>query len=133
MLNIGRRRRREHPDILYKEKKRGKITSISVANFRSNWPTRGALRNLRLRMRTPFGTPMLVTFGHRLPWYILYYYTSKKKNKMLPGACISLTWIKAAFNNNATALWRPSWWESASAGDNFGRGPCNDYSLKVWF
>jgi hypothetical protein len=46
---------------------------------------------------------------------------------------LSLTWIKAAFNNNATALWRPSWWESATAGHNFGRGPSNDYSIKVWF
>jgi hypothetical protein len=34
-----------------------------------------------------------------------------------------LTWIKAAFNNNATALWWSSWWESATAGHNFGRGP----------
>jgi hypothetical protein len=41
--------------------------------------------------------------------------------------------FKAAFNNNATALWRPSWWESATAGHNFGRGPFNDYSIKVWF
>jgi hypothetical protein len=44
-----------------------------------------------------------------------------------------LTWIKAAFNNNATALWQPSWWEGATAGHNFGRGPSNDYSIKVWF
>jgi hypothetical protein len=35
-------------------------------------------------------------------------------------------------NNNATALWRPSWWESVTAGHNFGRGPSNDYSIKVW-
>ena len=41
--------------------------------------------------------------------------------------------IKAAFNNNATALWRPSWWESATAGHNFGRGLSNDYSIKVWY
>jgi hypothetical protein len=41
---------------------------------------------------------------------------------------LSLT--KAAFNNNATALWWPSWWESATAGHNFGRGPSNDYSIK---
>jgi hypothetical protein len=46
---------------------------------------------------------------------------------------VSLTWIKAAFNNNATALWRPSWWDSATAGHNFGRGPSNEYSIKVWF
>jgi hypothetical protein len=39
----------------------------------------------------------------------------------------SLTWIKAAFNNNATALWRPSWWESTTAGHNFGKGPSNDF------
>ena len=45
----------------------------------------------------------------------------------------SLTWIKAAFNNNTTALWRPSWWESATAGHNFASGPSNDYSIKVWF
>jgi hypothetical protein len=45
----------------------------------------------------------------------------------------SLTWIKAAFNNNATALWWPSWWESATAGHHFGRGPSNDYSIKFWF
>jgi hypothetical protein len=44
-----------------------------------------------------------------------------------------LTWIKAAFNNNATALWLPSWQESATAWHNFGRGPSNDYSIKVWF
>jgi hypothetical protein len=37
----------------------------------------------------------------------------------------TLTWIKAAFNNNETALWRPSWWESATAGHNFGKGPSN--------
>ena len=43
------------------------------------------------------------------------------------------SWIKAAFNNNATALWWPSWWESVTAGHNFGRGPSNDYSIKVWF
>jgi hypothetical protein len=36
------------------------------------------------------------------------------------------TWIKAAFNSNATALWRPSWWESTTAGHNFGKGPSND-------
>jgi hypothetical protein len=41
--------------------------------------------------------------------------------------------IKAAFNNNTTALWWPSWRESATAGNNFGRGPSNDYSIKVWF
>ena len=45
----------------------------------------------------------------------------------------SLTWIKAAFNNNTTALWWPSWWESVTARHNFGRGPSNDYSIKVWF
>jgi hypothetical protein len=28
----------------------------------------------------------------------------------------SLSWIKAAFNNNTTALWWPSWWESVTAG-----------------
>ena len=50
-----------------------------------------------------------------------------------PRSLLSLTWIKAAFNNNATALWRPSWWESATAGHNFGREPSNDYSIKVWF
>ena len=49
------------------------------------------------------------------------------------GEPVSLTWIKAAFNNNATALWRPSWWESVTAGHNFGRGTSNDYSIKVWF
>jgi hypothetical protein len=38
-----------------------------------------------------------------------------------------------AFNNTETALWRPSWWESATAGHNFGKGPSNDYSIKVWF
>jgi hypothetical protein len=43
----------------------------------------------------------------------------------------SLTWIKAAFNNNATALWWPSWYESVTAGHSFGRGPSNDYSIKV--
>jgi hypothetical protein len=37
----------------------------------------------------------------------------------------SLTWIKAAFNYNATALWWPSWRESATAGHHFGRGPSN--------
>jgi hypothetical protein len=37
------------------------------------------------------------------------------------------------FNNNATALWQPSWWESATAGHNFGRGKSNDYVIKVWF
>jgi hypothetical protein len=46
---------------------------------------------------------------------------------------LSLTWIKAAFNNNETALWRSSWWESATAGQNFGKGPSNDYSINVWF
>jgi hypothetical protein len=50
-----------------------------------------------------------------------------------PRGLYSLTWIKAAFNNNATALWRPSWLESMTAGHNFGRGPSNDYSIKVWF
>ena len=45
----------------------------------------------------------------------------------------SLTWIKAAFNNNTTALWWPSWWESVTAGHNFGKGLSNDYSSKVWF
>jgi hypothetical protein len=50
-----------------------------------------------------------------------------------PRSLLSLTWIKAAFNNNATALWRPSWWESVTAGHNFARGPSNDYSIKVWF
>ena len=44
MLNIGRGRRREHPQPF--ALLRGKITSISVANFR--WKG----RNLRLRMRT---------------------------------------------------------------------------------
>ena len=32
-----------------------------------------------------------------------------------PRSLLSLTWIKAAFNNNATALWWPSWWESVTA------------------
>jgi hypothetical protein len=41
--------------------------------------------------------------------------------------------IKAAFNNNATALWWPSWWESVTAGHNFGRGPSNDYFIKILF
>ena len=50
-----------------------------------------------------------------------------------PRSLLSLTWIKAAFNNNTTALWWPSLWESATAGHNFGRGPSNDYSIKVWF
>jgi hypothetical protein len=27
----------------------------------------------------------------------------------------------------------PSWQESTTAGHNFGRGPSNDYSIKVWF
>ena len=31
------------------------------------------------------------------------------------------------------ALWWPSWWENATAGHNFGRGPSNDYSIQVWF
>jgi hypothetical protein len=36
-------------------------------------------------------------------------------------------------NKDATALWWPSWWESVTAGHNFGKGPSNDYSIKVWF
>jgi hypothetical protein len=48
-----------------------------------------------------------------------------------PRSLFSLTWIKAAFNNNATALWRPSWWESATAGHKFGRGPSNAYSISL--
>jgi hypothetical protein len=36
-----------------------------------------------------------------------------------PRSLWSLTWIKAAFNNNATALWWPSWRESATAGHHF--------------
>ena len=36
----------------------------------------------------------------------------------VPRSLLSLTWIKAAFNNNATALWWPSWWDSATAGNN---------------
>jgi hypothetical protein len=48
-------------------------------------------------------------------------------------AQLYFTWIKAAFNNNATALWRPSWWESATAGHNFGREPSNDYFIKILF
>ena len=51
----------------------------------------------------------------------------------VPRSLQSLTWIKAAFNNNATALWWPSWWESATAGHNFAKEPSNDYSIKVWF
>ena len=39
----------------------------------------------------------------------------------VPRSLQSLTWIKAAFNNNATALWWPSWRESATAGHHFGR------------
>jgi hypothetical protein len=35
--------------------------------------------------------------------------------------------------NNATALWWPSWRESATAGHHFARGSSNDYSIKVWF
>ena len=42
-------------------------------------------------------------------------------DQRFPGACNR--WIKAAFNSNATALWRPSWRDSATAGHNFGRGP----------
>jgi hypothetical protein len=40
---------------------------------------------------------------------------------------------KTAFNNNATALWWPSWWESTIAGHNLIKGPSNDYSIKIWF
>ena len=58
---------------------------------------------------------------------------SNKKKPEAPRSLQSLTWIKAAFNNNATALSWPSWRESATAGHNFGRGPSNDYSIKVWF
>ena len=46
----------------------------------------------------------------------------------VPRSLQSLTWIKAVFNNNATALW-----ESVTAGHNFAKGPSNDYSIKVWF
>ena len=60
------------------------------------------------------------------PHFLENYFAEVKINKRL-------TWIKAAFNNNATALWWPSWWKSATAGHNFGRGPSNDYSIKVWF
>ena len=50
-----------------------------------------------------------------------------------PRSLKSLTWIKAAFNNNATALWWPSWSEGGTTKHNFGRGPSNDYFIKVWF
>jgi hypothetical protein len=59
--------------------------------------------------------------------YRLFYFQKPEAPRNLQ----SLTWIKAAFNNNATALWWPSWWESATAGHNFGKGPSNDYSIKV--
>jgi hypothetical protein len=57
----------------------------------------------------------------------------KARPKLVIMLIASITWIKAAFNNNATALWRPSWRESTTAGHHFGRGPSNDYSIKVWF
>ena len=51
------------------------------------------------------------------------------KDQRLPGACNRSPRSKAASNNNATALW----WESTTAEHNFGRGPSNDYSIKIWF
>jgi hypothetical protein len=42
------------------------------------------------------------------------------------------TWIKAAFNNNATALWWPSWRERETAGHHFGRGPSNVFFQPIY-
>jgi hypothetical protein len=36
-------------------------------------------------------------------------------------------------NNNAKDTDKENWWESVTAGHNFGKGPSNDYSIKVWF
>jgi hypothetical protein len=66
-------------------------------------------------------------------FFVGFFYEFLNETRGSPRSLLSLTWIKAAFNNNATALWRPSWWESATAGHNFGRGPSNVYSIKVWF
>ena len=59
--------------------------------------------------------------------------TTLIKYQRLQGACYRSPGSLTAFINKAPALWRPSWWESATAGHNFGRGPSNDSSIKVWF
>jgi hypothetical protein len=34
---------------------------------------------------------------------------------------------------NYVRLWWPSWSEGGTTRHNFGRGPSNDYLIKVWF
>jgi hypothetical protein len=34
---------------------------------------------------------------------------------------------------NYVRLWRPSWSEGGTTRHNYGRGPSNDYFIKVWF
>ena len=49
-----------------------------------------------------------------------------------------LTYTKAAMDNLIASpfflflAWRPSWLKVGITGHNFGRGPCNDHSTKVW-
>jgi hypothetical protein len=44
-----------------------------------------------------------------------------------------IRWFGPLTKMAATALWWPSWWESVTARHKFGRGPSNDYFMKVWF
>ena len=53
-------------------------------------------------------------------------------NQRLPGACNRSPGSKL-LSITTQLHWWPSWWESTTAGHNFGRGPSNDYSIKVWF
>jgi hypothetical protein len=68
--------------------------------------------------------------NQNVPWHKITEITTQVLiQPEAPRSLESLTWIKAAFNNE-TALWRPSCWESATAGHNFGKGPSKDYSIK---
>ena len=58
-----------------------------------------------------------------------YYYLPYQR---LPGACNRSPGSKL-LSITTQLHWRPSWWESVIAGHNFGRGPSNDYFIKVWF
>jgi hypothetical protein len=62
--------------------------------------------------------------------------------KMAPTAELSLTkssclepvaQLEPNFDNNKTALWPPSWSEGGITRHNFGRGPSNDYFIKILF
>jgi hypothetical protein len=43
---------------------------------------------------------------------------------------ISLTYLERQKSYDKKILF---WWESVTAGHNFGRGSSNDYSIKAWF